>query len=328
MKKILAVVIIAIVCVGVGVLLYLRGQEGEGKVRIGITQIATHPGIDAIRQGFLDEMARLGHKDGMDVVYDQTNAQGDMPTAQSIAQKYVQGKCDLIFAISTPSSQAVAKAIKGTDIPLVFGAVTDPVSAGLVDSMDKPGGNITGTSDQWPVDAQFDLLLKLVPSVKKIGLVYNPGETNSEANVKVVESVCKTRSLELLKVPVASTNEVHAAAQSLVGRCDAFYVPADNTVIAAMGAIVKVSEQNKIPLLPGVSSNVQQGGFGTIGPDYYDVGVQSARLADQVLKGKKAGTIPVAVAERFEYFFNKRSAKASGVTIPEDLLKKAAKVYE
>jgi putative ABC transport system substrate-binding protein len=121
---------------------------------------------------------------------------------------------------------------------------------------------------------------------------------------------------------------VLTAAQSLVGRCDAFYVPADNTVIAAMEAVVKVSEQNKIPLLPGVSSSVKQGGFGTLGPDYYDIGVESAKIADQVLKGKKAGEIPVATAERFEYFFNKRSAAATGVTIPEDLLKKAAHVYE
>lgn len=297
-------------------------------VRIGITQIATHPGIDAIRKGFLDEMKKLGHEEGKDVTYDQSNAQGDMPTAQTIAQKLVQEKCTLIFAISTPSSQAVAKAIKGTDIPLVFGAVTDPVSAGLVTSMENPGGNISGTSDQWPVERQFDLLLQLVPSVKKIGVVYNPGETNSEANLKIVEKVCNARNLEVIKASVANTNEVQMAAQSLVGKCNAIYVPADNTVIAAMPTVVKVSEQNKIPLLPGVSSNVEQGGFGTLGPDYYDVGVQSARIADQVLRGKKAGEIPVAVAQRFEYFFNKRSAAATGVTIPDDLLKKAAKVYE
>ena len=328
MKKILTIIIIVIVCIGISVLLYYRGQEGGGKVRIGLTQIATHPGIDAIRNGFLDEMARLGYKLGDNVIYDQTNAQGDMATAQSIAQKYVQEKCDLIFAISTPSSQAVAQAIKGSDIPLIFGAVTDPVAAGLVESIEKPGGNITGTSDRWPVDAQFDLLLKLVSRVKNIGLVYNPGETNSEANIKVVERVCQQRSLELIKVPVASTNEVQAAAQSLIRRCDAFYVPADNTVITAMEAVVKVSEQNKIPLLPGVSSNVEQGGFGTLGPDYYDIGVQSARLADQVLKGNKAGTIPVSVAERYEYFFNKRSADATGVNIPKELFEKAAKVYK
>lgn len=297
------------------------------EIKIGITQIATHPGIDAIRKGFLDEMTKLGYEDGKNVTYDQTNAQGDMPTAQSIAQKLVRDKCDLIFAISTPSSQTVAQSIKGTDIPLVFGAVTDPVSAGLVASMDKPGGNITGTSDKWPVDKQFDLLLQLAPAVKIVGLVYNPGETNSESNLKVVEQVCKARNLTVVKVSVSNTSEVYTAAKSLVGRCDAIYVPADNTVIAAMDSVVKVAEENKIPLLPGVSSNVEQGGFGTIGPDYYDVGVQSAKLADQVLKGKKPGDIPVATAERLEYYFNKRSAAAMGITIPEDLLKKATKVY-
>ncbi len=326
MKKIfLCAVIFALFIIAI---FGLFSCSGKGKVpTIGITQIATHPGIDAIRQGFIDEMKKLGYEEGVSIKFDQTNAQGDMPTAQSIAKTYVGNKVNLIFAISTPSSQACAKEIKGTNIPLVFGAVTEPVSAGLVDSMEKPGGNITGTSDKWPVDEQFDLLLQLVPSVKKIGLVYNPGETNAEANVKEVDAVCKARNLEVVKVPVSNTNEVYAAAQSLVGRCDAFYVPADNTVIAAMEAIVKVSEQNKIPLLPGVSSNVEQGGFGTIGPDYYDIGVESAKLADRILKGEKAGEIPVAVATRFEYFFNKKSAEATGVEIPENLLSKASKVY-
>jgi len=315
------------------VLLTLSGCDNRSvpttkQVHIGITQIATHPGIDAIRKGFIDEMTRLGYQEGKNVTYDQSNAQGDMPIAQSIAQKLAQQRCDLIFAISTPSAQTVAQTIKGSSIPLVFGAVTDPVSAGLVTSMEHPGGNITGTSDRWPVDKQFDLLIRLVPGVKKVGLVYNPGEANAEANLKVVEAVCLARNLEVVKVSVANTSEVQTAAQSLIGRCEAMYVPADNTVIAAMQAVVKVSEQNRIPLLPGVSSNVEQGGFGTLGPDYYDVGVVSAEIADQVLKGKKAGDIPVATAQRFEYFFNKRSAAATGVVIPEDLLKKAAKIYE
>ncbi len=324
---------LGLIAVGaIGLLNGCKQQEDAPKpvriLHIGITQIATHPGIDAIREGFLDEMKKLGYEEGKNVTYDQTNAQGDMPTAKSIAQKYVGAKYDLIFAISTPSSQAVAQEIKGTAIPLVFGAVTDPVSAGLVTSLESPGGNITGTSDAWPVADQFDLLLQLVPTVKRIGLVYNPGETNAESNVKQVDGVCKAKGLEVVKVSVSNTNEVLAAAQSLVGRCDAMYVTADNTVITAMDAMVKVSEQNKIPLLPGVSSSVEQGGFGTLGPDYRDIGIQSAKLADMILKGQKAGEIPVAVAERFEYFFNKRSAAASGVTIPAELLKKAAKVYE
>lgn len=295
---------------------------------IGITQLMTNPGIDSIRVGFLYEMAKLGYKDNVNIKYTLENSQGDNAVAQSIAKKFVNDSCDMIFAITTPTAQVCAKEIKGTKIPMVFGAVTDPISAGLVNSLEKPGGNITGTSDKWPTAAQFDLLLQLVPTVKKIGVVYNPGETNSEFNIIEVEKVCKSKNLELIKVSVSNTSEVYAAAQSLVGKIDAFYVSADNTVITAMDAVIKVSEKNKIPLLPGVSSNVKQGGFGTLGPSYFDVGVEAAKIADRIIKGEKPSDIPVSVAKNFEYFFNLKSAKATGVVIPADLLKKATTVYE
>jgi len=294
---------------------------------VGITQLMTNPGIDAIREGFLDEMGKLGYRDGQNIRFIQENSQGDNVTGQSIAKKFVNNKIDLIFAITTPTAQVCANEIKGTNIPLVFGAVTDPIAAGLVNSLEKPGGNITGTSDKWPTDAQLNLLIKLVPKVKKIGVVYNPGETNSESNIKEVQKVCNNKNLQLIKVPVSNTSEVYAAAESLIGKIDAFYVSADNTVITAMDAIIKVSEKNRIPLLPGVSSNVEQGGFGTLGPDYFDIGVESAKIADKIIKGEKPSNIPIATATRFEYFFNKRSAKATNVVIPDSLLKKAVKVY-
>jgi ABC-type uncharacterized transport system, periplasmic component len=172
-------------------------------INIGITQLMTNPGIDAIREGFLDEMEKLGYKEGVNIKYTQENAQGDNMASQSIAKKFVSDKCDLIFAITTPSAQVCANEIKGTNIPLVFGAVTDPVTAGLVSSLEKPGGNITGTSDKWPTDAQFNLLLQLVPNVQRIGVVYNPGETNSETNIKEVEKVCKNKNLQLITVAVS-----------------------------------------------------------------------------------------------------------------------------
>ncbi len=299
----------------------------EKVYHIGITQLMTNPGIDAIRDGFISEMTNLGYKDSVNIKYTFENSQGDNTVAQSIAKKFVNEKCDMIFAITTPTAQVCAKEIKGTNIPLVFGAVTDPISAGLVTSLEKPGGNITGTSDKWPTAAQFDLLLQLVPTVKTIGVVYNPGETNSEYNILEVEKVCKIKNLKLVKVAVSNTSEVYAAAQSLVGKIDAFYVSADNTVITAMDAVIKISEKNKIALLPGVSSNVEQGGFGTLGPNYYDVGVEAAKIADRIIKGEKPANIPVSTAKNFEYFFNLKSAKATGVVIPEDLLKKASKVY-
>lgn len=302
-------------------------NKKEKVYHIGISQLMTNPGIDAIREGFIGEMTKLGYRGSVNIKYTFENSQGDNAVAQSIAKKFVNEKYDMIFAITTPTAQVCAKEIKGTNIPLVFGAVTDPVSAGLVNSLEKPGGNITGTSDKWPTAAQFDLLIQLVPTVKTIGVVYNPGETNSEFNILEVENVCKTKNLKLLKVAVSNTSEVYAAAQSLVGKIDAYYISADNTVITAMDAVIKVSEKNKIPLLPGVSSNVEQGGFGTLGPNYYDVGVEAAKIADRIIKGEKPADIPVSTAKNFEYFFNLKSAMATGVVIPEDLLKKASKVY-
>jgi putative ABC transport system substrate-binding protein len=167
----------------------------------------------------------------------------------------------------------------------------------------------------------------LIPSVKRIGVVYNPGETNSEANIKEVEKVCLEKNLALIKVSVANTNDVYAAAQSLVGKIDAFYVSADNTVITAMDAVVKISEAYKIPLLPGVSSNVEQGGFGTLGPNYFDIGIESAKIADKILKGSNPGEIPVSTAKNYDYFFNLKSAQLTNVVIPDSLLKLAVKIY-
>jgi putative ABC transport system substrate-binding protein len=305
----------------------INSQKKEGIYYIGVTQLMTNPGIDAIRDGFLAEMKRLGYEEGKNVEYSLQNAQGDNMVSQSIAKKFVSDKCDMIFAITTPSAQVCAKEIKGTDIPMVFGAITDPIASGVVASLEKPGGNITGTSDAWPTNEQFDLLLQLVPTVKRIGVVYNPGETNSEFNMKEVARVCADKNLQLISVPVSNTSEVLAAAQSLVGRIDAFYVSADNTVITAMDAVVKVSEQNRIPLLPGVSSNVEQGGFGTLGPNYYDIGVEAAKIADRIIKGEKPGDIPVSTAKNFDYFFNLESAKATGVVIPQELLNKASQIY-
>jgi len=329
MKKINYIRVIVVLLVIAGIFACNKQSVPDNKLyHIGVTQLMTNPGIDAIREGFLDEMSKMGYVDGENIIYTLRNSQGDNAIAQSIAKGFVNAKCDMIFAITTPTTQICAQEIKGTNIPLVFGAVTDPVTAGLVNSLEKPGGNITGTSDRWPTDAQFDLLLQLRSDVKRIGVVYNPGETNSEHNMKEIENVCADKNLQLIKVSVSNTSEVFAAAQSLVGKIDAFYVSADNTVITAMDAIVRISERNKIPLLPGVSSNVEQGGFGTLGPNYFDVGVESARIADRIIKGEKVGDIPVATAKKFEYFFNLKSAKATGVVIPDGLLEKATQIFK
>lgn len=304
-----------------------KDQPQAAKKRIAITQIVTHPGIDAVRNGFEQEMTRLGYREGDNVKYERSNANGDFSTAQAIARKIAASSPDLVFSISTPSSQACVEALRGTKTPIVFGSITDPVAAGLVKSLDRPGGMITGTSDVWPVEDQFRLLQQLVPKAKKLGVLHNPAEANSQASMKLVEEAAAKVGFELVKVPVNAISEVAAAARSLVGRCDAIYIPADNTVISGLAAVVAVSNENKIPLMPGDTSNVEVGGFGTVGHDYASIGAESARIADKVLKGTPPGDIPVGKSKVYRYYFNLRSAKATGVTVPEDLLKQAAAVY-
>jgi len=298
------------------------------RVRIAITQIATHPGIDAVRLGFLDEMAREGYKPGVNVDYEMSNANGDFATAQAIAKRLAASNLTLLFSISTPSTQACLQAMKTSKTPIVFGAITDPVSAGVVKSMEHPGGNVTGTADIWPIDDQFALMRQLVPKARRVGVLFNPAESNSQHSMEMVRASAPKNGFEIVTTPVASSAEVPAAIRSLVSRVDTVYIPADNTVISAIAAVVSTCEQNHVPLMPGDTSNVEVGGFGTIGHDYRSVGAESAKIAVRVLHGEVAGNIPVGVSPVRAYFFNVRSAKAMGVTIPPDLLSKAAKVYQ
>jgi putative ABC transport system substrate-binding protein len=280
-----------------------------------------------VRNGFEQEMAKLGYREGENIEYDRSNANGDFSVAQAIAGKLAASPPDLVFSISTPSSQACVEALRGTKTAIVFGAITDPVAAGIVKSLDKPGGMVTGTSDVWPVEDQLRLLQQLVPKAKKLGVLHNPAEANSQASMKLVEAAASKLGFELVKVPVNASSEVAPAARSLVGRSDAIYIPADNTVISGLAAVVAVSEEKKIPLMPGDTSNVEVGGFGTVGHDYASIGAESAKIADKIFKGTPPGEIPVAKSKVYRYYFNLRSARATGVTIPEDLLKQAASVY-
>jgi len=303
-----------------------KKKAGTNKaLTIGITQIISHPGIDAVREGFLDGMKAAGYTKEAGTKYDFQNAQGDMSNAQKIAQKFVSDQVDLIFAISTPSTQAAAKATK--TIPIVFGAVTDPVSAGVVRSIRSPGGNVTGVSDVWPYKDQIALLLKISPDVKRLGVVYNPGESNSAFAMERIKQACKELGLKLVTAPVSGTGEVYAVAKSLVGRVDAFYSSADNTVISAVESLVKVAQEARIPCIAGESDSVQRGALATLGTNYYEVGRSSAKLATKVLGGIDPGLIPVVEETKTDLYINLKAAKAMGVSVPQDLVKKAKKIY-
>ena len=317
---VLAVAMFALVGCGGG------AAENDEQVTIGITQIVEHPALDSARQGFIDAMTEAGYIEGENIVYDIANAQNDKNNALTIAQKFANNKVDLIFAIATPTAQAAAQAT--SDIPILITAVTDPVAAGLADSLEAPGGNVSGTTDMNPIDEQLGLIKTLVPGVKKVGVIYNAGEVNSEVQVEIAREVAAEIGLELVEVSVATTAEVNQAAGSLVDRVDAIYIPTDNTVVAALESVLQIGEKNKIPVIAAEGDSVERGAIGTIGIDYYELGQQTAEMAIRVLKGEDPAGMPIEMQKDMKLYLNKKAAEAMGIVIPEDLLSQADKLYE
>lgn len=295
-------------------------------VKIGIVQIVEHPALDAARQGFLDELAANGYKEGQNLTIDYQNAQGDQGTLQTIAKKLVQDKCDLILAIATPS--AVAMANETTTIPILITAVTDPVSAKLVKSNDKPDTNVTGTTDMNPVKDQLQLIKDLVPAAKNVGIIYNSSEINSQVQIDIADKAAPGMGLNLVKVSVTASSEVMQAAQSLVGRVDAIYLPTDNMVISSMSSVIKVAEANKIPVIAGESNSVEAGALATVGIDYTKLGQTTAQMALRVLKGEKPQDMAIQGQTGTDLVLNLKAAKNMGVTVSQDMIAKAKKVIQ
>lgn len=250
--------------------------------KVGISQFAPHPSLDAATQGFKQALKDKGLK----VKFDEQNAQADINNTQSIAKNFVGEKEDLIFANATPSATAALNATK--EIPIIFTSVTDPVGSGLVKSFDKPGGNITGTTDNHP-DATKKTISFITDEVKakKIGVIYNSGEENSRVQVKAVKKITDEKGAKLIEVSVSNTSEVKQAAESLVGRVDAIYIPTDNTVVTALDSVIAVANNKKIPLFVGELDSMKKGAVAASGFSYYDLGYQSGLMAADILTGKK-----------------------------------------
>ena len=244
----------------VGGIFFTGTTFGQQKiVQIGVLQFASHPALDAARDGFIDFLAQAGFKDGEKAKLDLQNAQRDMSVARTIAKKFVGDNKDLIYAIATPASQAAVKETQS--IPVIFNAVTDPVKAGLVKAVESSGNNVTGVSDLIPVKTQIELLLKIVPKVKRLGIIYNAGEDNSRVLVEMTKGVAKELKLDLVDATVTNSGEVFAATQTLVGRVDGIYVIQDNTVVSALESVVKVANKNMLPVLvPGTPSGAGRSG--------------------------------------------------------------------
>lgn len=299
---------------------------GQDMPRIGLTYIVEHPAIDAVREGIIDGLKSAGYEDGKTAKIVIRSAQGNMATQAQIANEFSGLDLDLAVAISTPSAQALKNSIK--DKPLIFAAVTDPVGAGLITSMAEPGGNVTGTSDQQPYPPIFDLVKKLVPNAKKIGVIFNPGEANSASQVQALKAAAQPYGIEIVESPAAQSTLVGDAAASLVGRVDAILLPTDSTVVSVVESVVTVGKKARLPVFASDTGSVERGAVAALGFNYYELGKLTAQMAEQVLKGKKPSEIPAQVPESQDLYLNASSAKAMGLDIPADVLAGAKKVID
>ncbi|NNU89611.1 MULTISPECIES: ABC transporter substrate-binding protein [Anoxybacillus] len=284
--------------------------EKEKTYKVGVTQIVEHPSLDAAFNGFKKALEEKGLK----VEYDVQIAQGDMNNNQTIANNFVADGVDLIFANSTPSALGALNATK--DIPIVFTSVTDPVGAKLVQSMEQPGGNVTGTTDTHP-----DAIPKTVQFIdqfvdgNRVGMIYNAGEQNSVAQVDAVKKAMEGTDLTIVPVSVSTSSEVKQAAESLVGKVDCFYVITDNTVVSALESVIQVANDQDIPLFVGELDSVKRGGFAAYGFDYYDIGYEAGVMAADILEGKKKPSeLPVQYPQKLKLVINKKAAEEMGIT--------------
>lgn len=281
---------------------------------IGITQITTHTALDSAREGF----KKAFEDAGIQVKYDEQNAQGDQATATSIASKFASSDLDLVLAIATPSAQAAAQSI--TKVPVLFTAVTDPVSAQLVNSLEAPGSNITGTTDMNPVADQISLVKEFAPKAKTLGIIYSSGEVNSEVQVELAKEAAAKDGLQVVESAVTNSAEVQQAAQDLASKVDAIYVPTDNTVVSALASVVQAAEDAKIPLIAGEANSVVQGALATYGIDYSKLGYQTGEMAIRILKeGADPATLPVEAQKDYELTVNTTTLKALGLELPASL---------
>ena len=295
-----------------------KSKHKEKTFTIGINQFMQHHVTDEVAKGILDEFNDQGitAANGYKVIL--KNANGDYAVTVQINKLFVIDKVDMIIPIATPSAQSACK--ETTTIPVVFAAITDPVKAGIADSLERPGKNRTGMSNRWPFEKQVALIKQIVPKAKSVGMVINPSESNTQAGMSYIRPALRNAGLTAVEVPVASSSEVLNAAKSLIGRCDVFFVTPDNTLISGFDALVKVAQENKIPVIGGTEDLVKKGSLASYAPDHYRLGRATAKMALEILREhKNPGSMPVIMDNDAPLIINETEAAKIGVNIPEEL---------
>ncbi|WNS45737.1 ABC transporter substrate-binding protein [Paenibacillus sp. MMS20-IR301] len=294
------------------------GSADAKSYKIAISQYVEHPSLDATREGFMAALKDAGIVEGENLTVDLENAQADQANNLSIAQKIAGDKNDLVLAIATPSAQSIVQKVK--DTPILFAAVTDPLSAKIVSDLDHPGGNVSGASDTNPeaITRLMSFISTQFPNVKKLGLVINEGEPNAVVMADIAKEELDKHGIELVKAPITNTSEVKQASESLVGRVDAIYITLDNSVVSGVDTIIQTANDNKLPFFSADRDTVEKGAFATVGFKYYDHGYQVGEMAAEVLKnGTSPGDMKVTMQEKLDLILNLKAAAAQGIEVTD-----------
>ena len=292
----------------------LKADKKKDVFRIGISQFITHQSLDATREGFVDELGKQGYVEGKNIEIDLQNAQGEQRNLKTISQQLAESS-DVVLAIATPSAQSLANTTQTT--PVIFSAVTDPVSAKLVESREHPGGNVTGTSDQSSdaISTQINLIKKVLPKAKTIGILYTQSEPNSVVQKDEAKRLLEEKGFTVVEKTILDSNNVKAAAESLMAEVDMVFVPTDNIISSTMETVKQVSIKHKVPVFGGSTEMVAVGGLYNYGTNYEELGRQTARMLIRVLKGEKPENIAVELPEKLELHTNQEMADALGIDI-------------
>ena len=288
----------------------------DNTVRIGILQMMTHGSLDEARQGFLDGLDEAGYVEGKNLIIDFQNPEGDQSNMATMADHLIAEDLDLILAIATPPAQQLFTVNQNT--PILGTAITDYADAGLVDSNEHPGGLISGTSDNCPMDAQLDLLLSVKPDIKTLGILYTSSEVNSEIQANQMEAECQKRGIEVRTVTIPDKTVINDAMAALAAECDAVYIPTDNNIASAMGSVDVISRERNLITLVGVSDMVKNGGCLSLGVNYYDLGKQTAEMAVRVLNGEDIGTMPIGYDKSGTIYYNSDTLEAIGIQLTDE----------
>ena len=314
-RKLLApLLVVGILLISLISLHQLKADKKKDVFRIGISQFITHQSLDATREGFVDELAKQGYVEGKNIEIDLQNAQGEQRNLKTISQQLAESS-DVVLAIATPSAQSLANTTQTT--PVIFSAVTDPVSAKLVESREHPGGNVTGTSDQSSdaISTQINLIKKVLPKAKTIGILYTQSEPNSVVQKDEAKRLLEEKGFTVVEKTILDSNNVKAAAESLMVEVDMVFVPTDNIISSTMETVKQVSIKHKVPVFGGSTEMIAVGGLYNYGTNYEELGRQTARMLIRVLKGEKPENIAVELPEKLELHTNQEMADALGIDI-------------